>query len=382
MDGGNDECKEQSGRADQDAEPMETVARILPIEPPPGPCLLVRPVPAVRVTPSHDSERVQASLGVLADVQYGDKPNLTVDHRVRYYRDAKFKLTHALQYFLEAHKTCPLRGVLHLGDIVDANWCEERTLGDFEAILRELEELGDSIPQWHVIGNHCLDVGRPYLTQRLFGGQHSLAYYEAQLSEEWRLCVLDTTEVGVDGATSAHRAHARQWQSQNWRRPEGQHWNSMPGDEQMEWLRGRILASRAEGKHMVVAGHHPVNVLAADASHVAWEHERLCSLFEENCDVVKAYFAGHWHCGGYVYANGVHHVTWVAVVEAWDNAFAVVDFYSDRISIKGHGAMFDAELPIRSFTYDDADLPDHAVDIIASDFSAGCPVVRSGRCRT
>lgn len=346
-----------------------------PIDPPPGPHLMVRPVPPTRSPPQRDSA-FQASIGVIADIQYGEKANSTVDRRTRLYRDALFKLDHSLSYFREVHRERPLRGVLHLGDIVDGRWEEDGTLADFEAICRKFEDLGE-LPQWHVIGNHCLDVGRPYLMQRLFGCRHNVAWYEVQISDEWRMCVLDTTEVGVDGATSMHRVQARQWQSQNWRRPEGQHWNSMVGDEQLNWLNRRILASRAEGKHVVVVGHHPVNVLAADKHHVAWEYEKLQRLLEDNCDVVKAYWAGHWHVGGYIYENGIHHVTWSAIVEAWDNAYSVVDFYSDRIDIMSHGQMYSIELPVRSFTYEDAELPaaDGSVKAQQADHSAGLPVV-------
>merc|ERR1712118_294632 len=62
---------------------------------------------------------------------------------------------------------------------------------------------------------------------------------------------------------------------------------------------------------------------AADKYHIAWDHDATRQLLEENCDVVKAYFAGHWHPGGYAYEGGIHHVTFQGIVEAWTTSVQI-----------------------------------------------------------
>ena len=61
-------------------------------------------------------------------------------------------------------------------------------------------------------------------------------------------------------------------------------------------------------------------------------------LFEgiNQYEVVFACFAGHDHAGGYVFDNGIHHVTFNGMVESPDNnAYALVEFYDGVIRIRG-----------------------------------------------
>lgn len=44
----------------------------------------------------------------------------------------------------------------------------------------------------HVVGNHCLAVGRPALLQRL-GISEAVAYRTMPIAPGWRLIILDTT---------------------------------------------------------------------------------------------------------------------------------------------------------------------------------------------
>ena len=45
---------------------------------------------------------------------------------------------------------------------------------------------------YHVVGNHCLSVPRERLVHEL---KMPGSYYSRQLSDKWRLIVLDTTEI-------------------------------------------------------------------------------------------------------------------------------------------------------------------------------------------
>ena len=48
---------------------------------------------------------------------------------------------------------------VHLGDMIDGNVTEEKTLEDLELIERELRKM--QCPFAVVLGNHCLDAGSP-----------------------------------------------------------------------------------------------------------------------------------------------------------------------------------------------------------------------------
>ena len=54
-----------------------------------------------------------------------------------------------------------------------------------------------------------------------------------------------------------------------------------------------------------------------------------------------AWFAGHYHKGGYTLENGIHHVTVPGMVEAPadKNAYGVVDVYPDRLELRGVGTV-------------------------------------------
>ncbi len=106
-------------------------------------------------------------IALFADLQYAD-----IEGRLRFYRAALSRLQRSV---LEINQI-DLAAVLHLGDIVDGNSSDATTMEDFIAVV----ELFRSIrhPMLHVIGNHCLDVGRQHLMHEL----QIDAYYSRQLA--------------------------------------------------------------------------------------------------------------------------------------------------------------------------------------------------------
>ncbi len=49
-----------------------------------------------------------------------------------------------------------------------------------------------SLAVHHIVGNHCLAVGRPALLRRL-AIEGDIAYRAVQIAPGWRLIILDTT---------------------------------------------------------------------------------------------------------------------------------------------------------------------------------------------
>lgn len=159
----------------------------------------------------------------LADVQYADKDDTYLEDRRQRYREAPGKLQKAI----DAYKSMPdLAFLLHCGDIIDGNDSTETTMADLSTILAIFRQLvgasggfsrwegynmfvspfihdplpapQDTIPQYYVVGNHCLAAGRAPLLKTL--GMSS-AYYAVDVAPGWQLVVLDSTDMNgyLDG---------------------------------------------------------------------------------------------------------------------------------------------------------------------------------------
>jgi hypothetical protein len=199
------------------------------------------------------------SIGLVADVQYADKPDKVLEGRARYYRAALSRLRHAVTECNRAD----LVAVLHLGDIVDGNCSDAETSKDFSSVLRAFGRLRH--PALHVIGNHCHDVGRERLLREL----RMESYYEHSLAPGWRLFVLDTTDVGINGSTAANVAEGKRWLAANVGcAAHANGWNGGVGEAQLLWLRRGLEQVRAAGQHAIVAGHMPLLAAAAGPRHL------------------------------------------------------------------------------------------------------------------
>lgn len=229
--------------------------------------------------------------------------------------------------------TLKIEATLHLGDIVDGNDTLEHTKQDLERVLLRLADL--NTPVWHVLGNHCLAAGENYVKDRL-GLKHS--YYFHDVSEQWRVVVLDTVEVSVD-RDGELREKAKKYLVDHSGEANAKEWNGGLSPTQKSWLRTILHDARQRGFKAIVCGHLPVLSEDAFRQHVIWENEALAELFAEYADVVKAYFAGHFHDGGYQKRDSVHYVTVEAVLdsETEEGAFGMLELFEHRIVVKGYG---------------------------------------------
>ncbi|KAG8466885.1 hypothetical protein KFE25_008264 [Diacronema lutheri] len=267
-------------------------------------------------------------VGVIADVQYADKADDTRGGGRRHYRLSLAKLRAAVRAFNQHEPRLDL--VLHLGDIIDGNVSHPATQVDFASVLRAFSRLRP--PVAHVIGNHCLDVGRESLLTQL----GIAPYYERRLSGEWILLVLDTTDVGVRGASAERVAEAKAFLAKHAGEPNAQPYNGGVGADQLGWLCARLTACRARGARAIVAGHMPLVRAAATADTLAYNGEEVAALLDEFCDVCPLYACGHWHGGGYARRpSGVHHWTCEGMVEAAEQArgYALMLVHADRIEV-------------------------------------------------
>lgn len=346
------------------------------------------------------------SLGLVADIQYADMADSHVEGRTQRFRECPAKLEAALSAIRsergeggeggEGRGKTKLAAVLTLGDVINGNREDaSRNPSDLETVASLLDSAfppGGEVPVYHVLGNHCLDLPKARVTERLSFPPSALlrssgdadaaasnddlssspppACYSVPLHPGWRLVALDTTEMSghaQDSGDSARAREARKYleahpltEGDDSENPQMSPWNGGPGAEQLAWLRGELEKAAERGEKVVVAGHHQVGPgKCVRRTHAAWNWREVCeavtagrvkggvevehassSAADKKPPAAVLYLAGHDHTGGYASAGGVHFLTLEAIVEAptGSNAFAVLDFYDDKIVVRGFGS--------------------------------------------
>ena len=238
-----------------------------------------------------------AVLGIIADVQYGDKNT----RGRRFYRESLNRLADCVRTF-------NARGVdfvLQLGDIIDGNATPAGTLADLDAVLGVLGRL--KAPVVHVVGNHCLTAGRDTLQKRL-GLKRAYYDFAHRRARGWRFVVLDGNDAGY----------------------------GVLGARQLTWLAETLKRADGAGEKVIVANHFALLKAAAKHHRMKTPAPMLKILDASPC--VAAYVSGHDHAGGFAVRRGVHHVTFKGMVEAPKrNAFATVALHADHLRVVGHG---------------------------------------------
>jgi len=219
--------------------------------------------------------------------------------------------------------------------VINGNLTKEKTEADLEEVLSRFSQLCKI--RYDVIGNHCLSLPREYLLEKL---EMKSSYYDFVI-QKWRFIVLDSSQLSLFGnlPTSPAYISAEKFLKDH---PVESYsnalsWNGGIGDEQFDWLNSRLSKTKAQGQRAIVFCHHPISA-AASPSYLLWESEKVLHLLEKS-QVVVAYFSGHFHPGGYVLLNQIHHITLPAMVSAPEtsNAYAEVDVYHDKLIIHGNG---------------------------------------------
>lgn len=232
--------------------------------------------------------------------------------------------------------------MVHLGDIIDGNKTLEKTHDDLQQVQNVLSEL--RAPMMHVVGNHCLDAGRDYLVEKL-GLKEKGTYYYQDISDLWRVIVLDTLDVSVMREED-HEYHklAREYLERHAEDANAKEWNGGLSPAQLEWFECVLQDTKVQGKFAIVCGHLPIVKEAAQEMHLIWDAERLESILVHS-GVVKAYFCGHDHDGGYAQRKGIHHVTFEAILDSNDGgAVGVAELRKHCIIINGVGTLSSRKL--------------------------------------
>jgi 3',5'-cyclic AMP phosphodiesterase CpdA len=122
-----------------------------------------------------------------------------------------------------------------------------------------------------------------------------------------------------------------------------QRWNGGLGSAQISWLERELEAAEKSRKNVLVLSHFPV---FPEAAQNLWNDAEVVDVLERHA-CVKAFFAGHHHLGAYALRNGIHYLTFRAMVETpAQNSFAVVTLEKNSIRVKGFGRESSRALPI------------------------------------
>ena len=216
---------------------------------------------------------------------------------------------------------------------------------------------------YHCLGNHDLCVPRAEALELL--GQTRLgAYFTAALPRNWRLVVLDTTELNPRFADEVGGREQREMERNILDRMEKKAnggegggaesimpWGGGVSETQVGWLRGVLADAERANERVIVASHCALSRTSARPGMFAWNADEVSEILERS-PAVALCLAGHDHAGGYgrtlvrdardsnLYVFGrVHHVTLEAMLEAPEgsNAWAVLEVYPHEARVVADG---------------------------------------------
>ena len=213
--------------------------------------------------------------------------------------------------------------------------------------MREFERLeAGGVPVHHVVGNHCVALDRAELHRRLRLPATGHAAYYSLREPGWRVVVLDAIDVSLlQHEDTPQYAAARAWLLENADAPNAFPWNGGLSDAQFAWLQAELAEAMRASERVLILCHLPVLAEASEERHLLFDHARVLALVRATPAVV-AWFAGHYHPGGYARDGHVHHVTLQAILEspADSTAYGFVDVHADRLVLRGHGSLASHDL--------------------------------------
>ncbi len=261
------------------------------------------------------------SFGVVADIQYADHNNIG-NLRLREVPD---KLRAAVADWNQQD----LAFSVQLGDVINGN--ADNTHHEFSLITSILAE--SRHPIYHVIGNHCLSVALPEL---LAAFKLTMPYY-AFVHKGFRFISLYGMDVSIESAGAEKRA-AEKFLAEH---PTMREWCGAISDRQLAWLDQQLSAAAEQNERVIIFCHFPAHWNTTDDNHgILWNYQEIARRIISSNHVV-AYLNGHFHKGSDALEHGVHFVSFEAMVEApqHSNAYGVVDVYSDKLIVRGVGAL-------------------------------------------
>ncbi|MDX2415130.1 MAG: metallophosphoesterase [Bacteroidales bacterium] len=265
------------------------------------------------------NQRPELVIGLMADIQYCDCDS----SGTRFYSNSLEKLEQAINEF-NKHS---LDFVVSLGDLID------RDYSSYNKVLPIINSSNAKVK--HVIGNHDNEVAEEYKDSVFLRLKTVKGYYSFS-QKGYRFIVLNSFDLNTKSLNTEKRLEAKYLikniNDQNG--INGHQWNGGVGKKQKLWFIDELVDAADSNQKVVIFSHHPV-----------WPQSSLNILnYLEMLEVINnfnniiCWFAGHKHEGGYGNINKTHFVNMRGMVETkTENAFAIVEFYPNKILIKGYG---------------------------------------------
>lgn len=280
------------------------------------------------------------SFGIVADVQYADRPN----RDTRRYSEAIDKLEKAIEYF---NKEEEIKFLVNLGDTSNGDNRE-----DIDKVLAEFKNL--KVKTYHVLGNHDLRQHSPKELVNKLDMKHD--YYSFTV-EPIRFIVLNTLEISRHSIDPQKKKFASEYYENNKEKMGLRIYDGMLSKKQYDWLDKQITHAKKKGLFVLILTHVPADPSASGLGTNLWDYQQMLS-FLEGRDNVVAYLAGHYHEGGLDVQNGITHLTVPAVCNAPENgnSFGVFDVYPENIIFRGFGSAekYSTIIPLSQRTISDA----------------------------
>jgi predicted phosphodiesterase len=269
---------------------------------------------------SDNQSRKLFSFGVVSDVQYSDFPPAGT----RFYRSSTGKLREAMSSF----KTDAVDFVINLGDLIDKDF------GSYKPITDILDSSGLKI--FHVAGNHDFSV-EPEFKKRLPVLTPEKNGYYSFVKNNFRFICLNGNELSTyisNNRREIKKAQKNLAEMVASGEVNAVDWNGGISDKQIIWLRKKLDDAVAAGEKVILICHFPV---LPENVHNLLNYKEILPLIENYKNIV-AWFNGHNHAGNYDSLNNIHFVTFRGMVETeYDNSFASVDVFDNRLVINGFG---------------------------------------------
>lgn len=272
----------------------------------------------------------QVRFGLIADIQYCDCET----RGNRYYRNSLEKL----EACVEDLNTENVDFTVNLGDLVDRD-----TPSNLDAVLTRLRKLNK--PAHNTPGNH--DYGDITDNNALYKQMGMPASYYSFTQKKWRFIMLNTNEVAsyanIAGTPLQAEYDEMKMKIKESGRRNGADYNGGISRAQLEWLKSELKTAEKKKQNILVFSHHPF--YAAPGLTALNDLDVVDALTA--CPNVKGVICGHHHPGDFGTYQNIPFITTEGMIETADqNAYGIVEIYTDRIVLNGKGRTKSYTLPI------------------------------------
>lgn len=256
------------------------------------------------------------TVAIIADCQFADKEPVGD----RFYRSCMSKLDSAVQQINNSEAVA----AFHLGDFIDEGFNNIQSLN---SVTKQ-----STVPFYHVLGNHDFSVDDNYKSDVPSALGLPSRYYDFAI-DKWRFVVVDGNDISHYGWPQSSKQYALSQKLISEKYSDLPHWNGGVGEKQLDWLINVIAEAERNKERIIILSHFPIYPYD---KHLLWNHEQVMDVITRFSNV-KAWFNGHNHEGDYVYNNGVHFITFSAMLDTEQTAFSFVKLSDSSIEIFGIG---------------------------------------------